>query len=105
LLHSAARLAESDAHVLARIQHEPGAGQPDVSRRSLDGRPPSQWLRSLYADELRVWLATIEVPEAGVSGMTFWTHLTRDHGFDAARIDGLTEEEQAKLHAAAHYGY
>ena len=37
--------------------------------------------------------------------MTFWEHLTRDHSFDATRIAGLTEDEQAKLHAAAHYGY
>ena len=25
--------------------------------------------------------------------------------FDPKRIEGLTEDEQAKLHAAAHYGY
>ena len=52
-----------------------------------------------------MWLQTIEVPEAGVSGMTFFEHLTRDHSFDALRIAGLNEDEQAKLHAAAHYGY
>jgi hypothetical protein len=69
------------------------------------GRPPSRWLRSLHAYELRTWLTTIDVPEAGVSGMTFWEHLTRDHMFDAAKIVGLTEAEQAKLHAAAHFGY
>jgi hypothetical protein len=79
--------------------------QPSEKRRGRHGRPPSKWLRSLRADEIRIWLKTIEVPEAGVEGMTFWTHLTRDHYFDEDKIEGLTEEEQAKLHAAAHYGY
>jgi hypothetical protein len=74
-------------------------------RRARHGRPPSRWLRSLHADELRIWLKTIDVPEAGVSGMTFWEHLTRDHFFDPGRIAGLTVDEQAKLHAAAHHGY
>ncbi len=45
------------------------------------------------------------MPEAGVSGMTFWEHLTRDHSFDPDRILGLNTDEQAKLHAAAHHGY
>ena len=81
------------------------AGQPSHERRFRHGRPPSRWLRSLNAEELRIWLRTIEVPEAGVSGMTFWVHLTRDHRFDPDRIAGLTTEEQAKLHAAAHDGY
>jgi len=80
-------------------------GEPDEKRRARDGRPPSQWLRSLKAEELRVWLPKIDPPEAGVSGMTYWTHLTRDHSFDAENIKGLTIEEQAKLHAAAHDGY
>ncbi|HEY2841686.1 MAG TPA: hypothetical protein VGJ26_21175 [Pirellulales bacterium] len=79
--------------------------RPDPSRRSRHGRPPSKWLRNLRANELSIWLRTIEVPEAGVSGMTFWEHLTRDHSFDPSRIAGLTNDEQAKLHAAAHYGY
>lgn len=70
-----------------------------------DGRPPSRWLRSLNAVELRFWLKTITVPEVGVDGMTFWTHLTRDHSFSPQRIRGLTIPEQEKLHAAAHYGY
>jgi hypothetical protein len=78
---------------------------PTAKRRARHGRPPSQWLRSLNADEIRIWLETINVPEAGVSGMTVWTHLTRDHSFDAEKIEGLSEEEQNKLHAAAHYGY
>jgi hypothetical protein len=84
---------------------EDDPGQPNATRRARHGRPPSRWLRSLYADELRIWLKTIDVPEAGVSGMTFWEHLTRDHSFDPDRIAGLTEDEQALLHAAAHYGY
>jgi hypothetical protein len=78
---------------------------PTADVRARHGRPPSKWLRSLHADEIRIWLKTVELPEADVSGMTVWTHLTRDHGFDAAHIKGLTEPEQHKLHAAAHYGY
>jgi len=78
---------------------------PTAKRRARHGRPPSQWLRSLHADELHVWLDTIEVPDAGVSGMTVWTHLTRDHSFDPAHIEGLEEPELHKLHAAAHFGY
>ncbi len=42
-------------------------------------------------EELREWLAKIEVFEAGVQGMTFWTHLTRDHMFRPPLIKGLTE--------------
>jgi hypothetical protein len=84
---------------------EEDSGKPNPFRRARHGRPPSRWLRSLHADELRIWLKTIDVPEAGVSGMTFWEHLTRDHFFDPERIEGLKEDEQAKLHAAAHYGY
>jgi hypothetical protein len=84
---------------------ENAPGQPDPARRSRHGRPPSKWLRSLHADELRIWLKTIDVPEAGVSGMSFFTHLTRDHSFREANIIDLTIDEQAQLHAAAHYGY
>jgi len=84
---------------------EPGDGQPDATRRAQHGRPPSKWLRSLRADELRIWLKTIDVPEAGVLGMTYWEHLTRDHSFDPKNIAGLSISEQAKLHGAAHYGY
>ena len=80
-------------------------GEPHPHRLARHGRPPSQWLRSLEADELRVWLKTIEVNEAGVSGMTYWVHLTRDHFFDPTKIEGLTIDEQALLHAAAHAGY
>ena len=84
---------------------EPTDHRASAVRRARHGRPPSKWLRSLRAAELRTWLATIDVPEAGVEGMTYWEHLTRDHFFDAARIEGLTEDEQARLHAAAHEGY
>jgi hypothetical protein len=78
---------------------------PSAKARARHGRPPSKWLRSLHADEIRVWLKTVELPEAGVSGMTVWTHLTRDHKFQPARIKGLTDPEMVQLHAAAHYGY
>lgn len=78
---------------------------PSEKRRARHGRPPSKWLRSLHAHELRIWLKTIDVPEADVVGMTYWEHLTRDHSFDPAHIEGLEIDEQAKLHAAAHYGY
>jgi hypothetical protein len=54
---------------------------------------------------LRIWLKTIDVPEAGVEGMTYLVHLTRDHSFDEANVKPLTIDEQAKLHAAAHFGY
>ena len=80
-------------------------GQASPERRARHGRPPSRWLRSLRGGELRSWLATVDVPEAGVSGMSFWVHLTRDHRFHPKNIAGLTTEEQAKLHAAAHHGY
>lgn len=78
---------------------------PSAVRKARHGRPPSKWLRSLHTEEIRIWLGTIEVPEAGVSGMTYWEHLTRDHEFDPIKIVGLTKPEQAKLHAAAHFGY
>lgn len=84
---------------------EPGDGQPDAARRAQHGRPPSKWLRSLNAAELRIWLKTIDVPEAGVEGMTYWEHLTRDHAFDPQKIAGLSIGDQALLHAAAHFGY
>lgn len=85
-------------------EDEPG---PDAAsyRRKRHGRPPSRWLRSLTAAELSVWLATLEPPQAGVSGMTFLTHLTRDHGFRPEVVEPLTDEEQRKLHGAAHHGY
>jgi hypothetical protein len=100
LVPSEVRFGATTEQIAEFAEHHPSS-----SRRSRHGRPPSKWLRSLYADEIRMWLKTIEVPEAGVSGMTYWEHLTRDHSFDPAHIEGLTEPEQAKLHAAAHFGY
>jgi hypothetical protein len=97
------RDGHADAAVEAGVEHDPG--HPDPSRRARHGRPPSKWLRSLHADELRIWLRSIDPPEAGVSGMTFFEHLTRDHSFNPDNITGLTIDEQAKLHAAAHDGY
>jgi hypothetical protein len=90
---------------IAEAKAKYGHRRPHPTRAARHGRPPSKWLRSLNADEIRIWMATIEVPEAGVEGMTYWEHLTRDHLFDAEKVDGLTLDEQAKLHAAAHYGY
>jgi hypothetical protein len=87
------------------ISAEYAKHQPKEKLRNRHGRPPSKWLRSLKAQELRIWLRSIDVPEAGVSGMTYWEHLTRDHSFDPKKIEGLDEQEQAKLHAAAHFGY
>jgi len=95
----------SDADVATERGVEFRGHHPSAVCRARHGRPPSKWLRSLHADELRIWLRSIDVPEAGVSGMTYWTHLTRDHSFDPLKIEGLTIPEQAKLHAAAHYGY
>lgn len=78
---------------------------PTEAIRHRQGRPPSEWLRSLDAEEIRIWLDTIDVPKTGVRGMTHWTHLTRDHLFDPDHIEGLAIAEQAKLHSAAHFGY
>lgn len=77
----------------------------DAERKARDGRPPSDWILNLTSSELRVWLRTIEVPEVGVSGMTCWCHLTRDHSFAPEKIEGLTQAELDELHAAAHFGY
>ena len=96
-------LEESDNDPQSAQELPPG--QPDPARRARHGRPPSKWLRSLHAEELRIWLQTIDVPEADVSGMTFWEHLTEHHSFDPQKIEGLTIPEQAQLHAAAHFGY
>ncbi len=89
----------------AELKEKYARHKPNPEIKSRHGRPPSKWLRSLHAEELRIWLKTIDVPEAGVSGMTYWEHLTRDHSFDPKRIEGLVIDEQAKLHAAAHAGY
>lgn len=105
LVPDTVRRGEMPADDGADVAVEDDPGQANPLRRARHGRPPSRWLRSLKADELRIWLKTIDVPEAGVSGMTFWEHLTRDHSFNPDLIVGLNEDEQAKLHAAAHYGY
>ncbi|QDT68277.1 hypothetical protein MalM25_11980 [Planctomycetes bacterium MalM25] len=96
--------SESTSHGVLADEDAPG---PDAAshRQARHGRPPSRWLRSLNAAELSVWLATIDPPEAGVDGMTFLEHLTRDHGFDPERVEGLSETDQEKLHGAAHHGY
>lgn len=94
-----------EAAAIAEAAEKYADHRPSETRRTRHGRPPSKWLRSLHAAELRIWLKTITVPEATVSGMTFWEHLTRDHSFEPAHIEGLTDGEQAKLHAAAHFGY
>jgi hypothetical protein len=80
-------------------------GQTDAKRIARHGRPPSRWLRSLEATELSEWLKTVRTPHTGVTGMTYHTHLTRDHLFKAENLAGLTGDELAKLHSAAHAGY
>lgn len=94
---------QDDVGVLA-TEDQPG---PEAAshRQARHGRPPSRWLRTLYAPELSVWLATVTPPEASVEGMTFEEHLTRDHLFEPDRLAGLTPEEMEKLHSAAHHGY
>jgi hypothetical protein len=57
------------------------------------GRPPSNWLRSLSADEPCIWLKAIEAPEADVRRIALWNHLTRDHSSKPERIAGLTVDE------------
>jgi hypothetical protein len=100
------RARAEGGHAGIEVQAEEfGAHTSTDKRRERHGRPPSKWLRSLNADELRIWLESIDPPEADVSGMSFWTHLTRDHMFDPLKIEGLSIDEQAKLHAAAHAGY
>ena len=78
---------------------------PDPEVQMRDGKPPSEWLRSLNAEDLRTWLKTIDITEASVSGMTFWVHLVRDHSFDPRHIEGLNEREFLLLHSAAHFGH
>ena len=95
----------AEAKSAAQEHQELNKQLPSSVIRHRNGKPPSEWLRSLDAEELRIWLKTIEVPSTGVNGMTHWTHLTRDHKFDPIRIEGLTIPEQSKLHSAAHFGY
>lgn len=80
-------------------------GLTHPKRIARHGRPPSRWLRSLEATELSEWLKTVRPPHTGVNGMTFQTHLLRDHLFKEDKIAGLTGDELAKLHSAAHAGY
>jgi hypothetical protein len=102
------QLPEDIKRQMAPSQYDPAEALirlPDAEVQMRDGRPPSEWLRSLFADELRTWLKTIDITEATVDGMTFWVHLVRDHSFDPRRIEGLTEHEFLLLHSAAHFGY
>lgn len=79
---------------------------PDGTIRAREGRPPSEWLRSLTAKEIRVWLPTVkDVPNAYIVGMTPTYHLVNDHYFAASHLVGLTRSELLKLHSCAHYGY
>lgn len=100
---------ETDSREGRPLENDPAEnnepGKTDPIRKTREGRPASKWLRGLAAAELREWLPTVDPPEAGVEGMTFYEHLTRDHGFRGENVKDLTEEEQAKLHAAAHAGY
>jgi hypothetical protein len=100
-----AEMLKRGHEVYADVEDDTEPGKPSAARKARDGRPASKWLRSLDAAQLKDWLKTVDPPEAGVEGMTFWEHLTRDHGFDPAKIEGLSEDEEAKLHAAAHEGY
>lgn len=98
-------IEETDGEYDVADEDDPPGPLPDATRKARHGRPPSRWVRSLHSDELHVWLKTIDPPEATVAGMTFLVHLTRDHGFLEERVAGLDEADQAKLHAAAHFGY
>jgi hypothetical protein len=80
-------------------------GKTEPKRLARQGRPPSRWLRSLDAEELRKWLKTVNPAATGVNGMSYASHLIHHHLFVAEKIAGLTVDEQAKLHAAAHAGY
>ncbi|MEM6331414.1 MAG: hypothetical protein AAF790_14380, partial [Planctomycetota bacterium] len=97
---------DSGSHDVCVVREGTSLGpSPIAERKAREGRPPSRWLRGLDAPQLRVWLATFVPPQADVVGMTFLEHLTRDHGFATDAVAGLTPDEQAKLHGAAHAGY
>ncbi len=101
-------LSESIAKRMAPspyVASEAALRRPDPVVQSREGRPGSDWLLRLRAQDLRSWLPTIEPEEARVNGMTFWVHLIRDHGFDPRCVDGLSEAEFLRLHSAAHEGY
>ncbi|MEM6798941.1 MAG: hypothetical protein AAF589_05455 [Planctomycetota bacterium] len=89
---------------IAREGATPGPAATD-QRKAREGRPPSRWLRDLDALQLRSWLGCFDPPRADVAGMTFYEHLTRDHGFSEESVALLTKTEQHKLHGAAHHGY
>ena len=86
-----------------KVEHK-----PDAERAKRNGQPPSEWLRSLTAKEIRKWLPTVnhdDMPIATVEGMTPMFHLTAHHSFVRSHITGLTRSELIKLHSCAHYGY
>ncbi len=96
---------EDYSKIFPKANHE---HLPDGKIRAREGRPPSEWLRSLTAKELRVWLPTVkdkDMPIALVEGMTPTFHLVNHHYFEASHIRGLTNSELIKLHSCAHYGY
>lgn len=91
--------------IFPKVNHE---HLPDGKIRAREGRPPSEWLRSLTADEIRKWLPTVkdkDMPVAEVEGMTAQYHLVHHHYFTASHIKGLTRPELIKLHSCAHYGF
>lgn len=95
-----------------RVEHchdEDGNAVPPVQRLSKrgrkGGRPPSEWLRSLNAREIRVFLKTVFVRPVGIAGMTVVYHLTRHHSFRGGNLVGLLHDELMKLHSVAHAGY
>ena len=91
--------------IFPKVNHE---HLPDGKIRAREGRPPSEWLRSLTAPELRKWLPTVtdkDMPVAEVEGMTPTYHLVNHHYFTASHIRGLNRSELIKLHSCAHWGY
>ena len=83
----------------------PPSNLPDVDLRARHGLPPSEWIRSRNAKQLSRWLRTLDIPYFGVEQITFWDHLVRHHKFKPKLISGLSSNELAMLHSAAHYGY
>lgn len=83
----------------------PPSHLPDEALRSRHGQPPSQWIRSRNAKQLSRWLRTLDIPYVGVEQISFWDHLVDHHQFRPKFISGLTRNELAMLHSAAHYGY
>ena len=52
----------SEAELNSEAEADQAPGHADAIRRARHGRPPSKWLRSLNADELRIWLKTSTRP-------------------------------------------